>query len=284
MWQVLSVYALMSWGSIELVTFATRVAGLPLWTPAMAGGLLLIGLPITLATAVVQEGIPWLRIEDLVDPNELEGLTPDQVHVVPEAHPMYGVGLLTWRNAILGGVMAAALLATSVVSYLAMWALGIGPVGSLLAQGVINTDDPVLVAEFDNRTDNVLLGTVVTRAVTLDLSRSTVIRPLAADAVGAALDRWGLARGALNRELALDLASREGVKAVVAGDLSSVSRGYRVTAGIVLADGTAVARFEQTIGGEDELQAAIDVLTARLRERFGESLRSIRAERAAVLE
>ena len=43
-----------------------------------------------------------------IDPNELPGLTPEQVLVIPEAHPLYGSRLFTWRNAVLGAVTSTA--------------------------------------------------------------------------------------------------------------------------------------------------------------------------------
>ena len=124
-WQVLGVYLAMGWVGLQGVELLTDRIGLPGWTPTMAIILMALLLPVTIATAAVQGGLPWLRIEDVVDPNELVGLTPEDVHVVPEAHPLYGQGLFTWRNAVLSGVMSLALLVTSVVAYLTMWALGI---------------------------------------------------------------------------------------------------------------------------------------------------------------
>ena len=101
---------------------------------------------------------------------------PEEVHVIPQAHPMHGVGLFTWRNAILGGVMAAALLTTSVAAYLAMWALGIGPVGSLIAQGVIDPNDPVILADFDSGNGSVGIAdaapALATATTTMTATRS----------------------------------------------------------------------------------------------------------------
>jgi hypothetical protein len=264
-----------------MVAVVVDLAGLPDWTVRMATVLLLIGLPIILATAVVQEGIPWLRIVDEVDPNELKGLTPADVHVVPELHPMYGVGLFTWRNAVLGGVMSAALLVTSVAAYLAMWALGIGPVGSLIAQGVFEERDAIILVDFENRTDNATLGTTVTDAFELDLSRSSVITLIDSVLVRDALSKMGrLPETAMTRTVALDLAGREGIKAVVEGDVARRGRGYQVSVGIVLPNGTSVARFQQIASDDEDLIAVVASLSLKIREKFGESLRSIRSERA----
>jgi hypothetical protein len=45
------------WPALEAVGGIAKAAGLPDWLPSLALALLVIGLPIVLATAVVQEGI-----------------------------------------------------------------------------------------------------------------------------------------------------------------------------------------------------------------------------------
>lgn len=278
-WQVLVVYALVCSVAYAMVVVATDRLGLPLWTPSMAVVLLLIGLPIVIATGVVQGGLPGLRMLDVMDPNELEGRTPDEVLVVPNRHPLDGARLLTWRNAILGGVMAGALLVTSVTAYLAMWTLGIGPVGSLLAQGIISEQDAIVVADFEDDQDRAF-GAAVHRAVRADLARSSVVTVLDGTAVDDALRRMGRAPGGpLPSEVARDLAQREGATLVVDGGVTREPGGYHVYARIVLPDGTQLARFQQPIANDVEWQPAVLLLCERLRERFGESLRVVRAGR-----
>lgn len=259
-WQVLAGFLFLSAVVIQGVSLLTRQVGLPLWTPTMTVILLAIGLPIVVATAVVQGGLPWLRIQDYVDPNELEGRTPAQVHVVPEAHPLHGVAILTWRNAILGGVMAGALLVTSVAAYLAMWALGIGPVGSLIAQGALAEQDTIVVVDFDNRTDQPMLGADIRTMLTAALARSTVINVVTEGGV-----------------------TRPGIRALVTGDVEPIRSGYRITARIVRPDGSTLATLEETVAPDGGLELAIELLSARLRQRFGESLRVLQAEREGAL-
>ncbi len=260
-WQVLAGFLFLSAVVIEGVSLVTRLVGLPLWTPTMTVILLAIGLPIVVATAVVQGGLPWLRIEDVVDPNELQGRTPAEVHVVPEAHPLYGVTILTWRNAILGGVMAGALLVTSVAAYLAMWALGIGPVGSLIAQGAIAEQDTIVVVEFDNRTEQPALAAEIRRTLTTALARSTIVNVVTEGGV-----------------------TRPGIRALVTGDVAPIRSGYRITARIVRPNGATLATLEEAVDVDSGLEPAIELLSVRLRQRFGESLRVIQAERERVLD
>jgi hypothetical protein len=277
-WQVLGVYLLLAWLVHAGVGLATRLVGLPLWTPDLAFALLAIGLPVVIATAIVQGGIPWLRIVDVADPNEQEGRTPDEVHVVPTAHAPFGTRLLTWRNAILGAVMAAVLLVASVVAYSTMWALGIGPVGSLLAQGVISEGDVVLVADFESRVEDASFAAMVAGALREGLSRSPVVTVLDAEEVSDVLSRGAYGRDTpLDSRLALDLAMLAGFKVIVDGGVTRGSGAYRVHARIVSADGTPLARFAEVISDDEGHEEKVAILVTKIRERFGESLRSIRA-------
>lgn len=282
-WQVLAGYLLLWFVGFEMVEWLTVLVGLPLWTPGMAFVLLGIGLPIVVATAVVQEGLPGLRIVDEVDPNELEGLTPEQVHVVPEDHPLHGARLLTWRNAVLGGVMAGALLVTSVVAYLAMWAFGIGPVGSLTAQGVLSAGDTVVVADFTNLTDDPTLGARARDILETELARSSLVAVLRRGSSGEGATPAG--EGATPSDPsdapdAMEVARREGVKLVVGGVIRRASDGgYEIEARLLLPDGTVVAGFDRAAEAPDGLVEAISLLSRELRQRFGESLRRIYEDR-----
>lgn len=270
-WQVLALYLLLWFGAFEVVDLLTAALGLPLWTPAMAFVLLSIGLPIVLATAVVQGGLPGLRMVDLVDPNELEGRSPEEVHVIPEAHPLHGLGFFTWRNAVLGGVMAGALLVTSVVAYLAMWAFGIGPVGSLAAQGILEAGDTVLVARVS--ADDPSLEARVRALLEEELGRSSFVH----------VPRWraGGSPGRLPGEAAntppdaMAFARLVGAKVVIDTEVGPVDGGYRVVARILLPDGTTLAGFGRTAESGADLPEEVARLAQRLRERFGESLREI---------
>ena len=57
LWQVLSVYLAGSWVAVQVVDTLVDNAGLPEWMPGMAIALLVIGFPIVMATAFIQEGV-----------------------------------------------------------------------------------------------------------------------------------------------------------------------------------------------------------------------------------
>jgi TolB-like protein/Tfp pilus assembly protein PilF len=94
-WQVLGVYALGSWIAIQVVDVAGNSFDLPAWFPRFTLALLVIGLPVVLVTAWVQKRLARLEAVD--------GFRADR-------SPMAGTGrLFTWRNAIVGGLVAFAL-------------------------------------------------------------------------------------------------------------------------------------------------------------------------------
>ncbi|MDX1673536.1 MAG: hypothetical protein R3314_01945 [Longimicrobiales bacterium] len=96
-WQVLSIYLVSGWIVYQIVLDLVEGLGLPDWFPPFAVVLLLLGLPMVLATAVVQE-----RPGEPLD-HTAEG-APDPVEDAGA-----GERLLTWRNTILGGMAALAL-------------------------------------------------------------------------------------------------------------------------------------------------------------------------------
>jgi TolB-like protein/Tfp pilus assembly protein PilF len=103
LWQVLGIYALGAWVALQVVDVLAQNFGLPEWFPAFALGLIVIGLPIVLATAFVQVGVHGS--EPSGEP--VAGANTPPV-AVPSAESS-GRSFLTWKNAILGGVGAFAL-------------------------------------------------------------------------------------------------------------------------------------------------------------------------------
>jgi TolB-like protein/Tfp pilus assembly protein PilF len=104
-WQVLGVYLVGSWIALQVVDVLANNFGLPEWFPAFALALLVIGLPIVLATAMAQGGLPS-RSDPATEPD-------GQGDAGAEGPPASGTAtatFLTWRNALAGGVAAFALL------------------------------------------------------------------------------------------------------------------------------------------------------------------------------
>ncbi|MGD8868439.1 MAG: tetratricopeptide repeat protein [Gemmatimonadales bacterium] len=105
LWQVLGIYVVGGWIAIQVVQTLTESLQLPDWFPAFAVVLLIIGFPIVMATAFIQEGISMPRGREAAMPQESE--SGPTVEIAPPK-PGGVAGMLTWRNAIGGGVVAFA--------------------------------------------------------------------------------------------------------------------------------------------------------------------------------
>jgi eukaryotic-like serine/threonine-protein kinase len=284
LWQVLTIYLIGAWVALQVVGAVTDSAGLPDWVPGLALVLLVIGLPIVLATAFVQEGMPGAAAAP-PSPHQPQSTPPPESPAagsvpldLPAVAPAMGHRLFTWRNAILGGVVAFALLGVVAAGYMGMRTLGLGSPGTLLAQGVLEQGAPVVLADFDGGGDPEL-GAVVTRALRIDLMQSPAIRVLERADLGPALGRMQLdARTSVTAAVATELAEREGYAAVIVGDVAPAGSGYVLTASILAGAGfRSVAGFRETARSDDDLVDAIERLSHSMRNKVGESLRTVRS-------
>jgi Tfp pilus assembly protein PilF len=266
LWQVIGIYLVASWLVFQIAQTLTEGLGLPDWVPPFALILLLIGLPIVVATAFVQEGGPATG-------PKAEG--PADLAPTVEGSAG-GDRLFTWRNAILGGVLGFALLGVLTAGYMTTRSLGIGPAATLVARGVIDEREPILLAEFES-TDS-LLARAATEAFRVDLSQSPVVSLVEPGFVAGALERMNRPPSTgLDVDLATEVAVREGIQAIIAGEIVRAGGGYVLSARVISpTDGASLLSHRETAADSTEIIPAIDDLSERLRERIGESLISIR--------
>jgi len=259
--RVATLFLLGSLVVLAVVWVLVRRLGLPDWVLLGAVVLLAIGLPIMLVTGMHERQRAVARTTGLAS-----GSTAG-----PE-------GWLTWRKALLGGGLAFCGLAVVAGAYTAMRLLGIGPVGTLVASGVLKDREPLVLADFENRTADSTLGPSLTEAFRVDLSQSPTIRLLDASSIADALRRMERTEsGTLPVPLARELAEREGIKGVVTGRIAPVGKGYVLSANLIgAADGHELTAVRESAENDGQLLDAISRLSKKLRERVGESLVSIR--------
>jgi tetratricopeptide (TPR) repeat protein len=282
--RVFVVYLGGSYAVLELTDIFIDQLGLPDWFFRGVIALVLLGLPIVVATALVQTRRRGFAAEGPSEPAE-EATTPaDERAGVDFAAPGEPVVVparpwLTWRKAIVGMVAAFALWGVVVAGYMTMRVFGIGPVGSLVAAGVIDERDRIIVAHFENNTDDPLLGEVATEAFRIDFSQSPIVTVVDAASVDQVLVRMQRDPGLpLDQDLAREVAIREGVKAVVTGEITPVANRFILAAELITAqDGQVLYAHRETASDSTQIIGAIDQLSKKLRERIGESLKTIRA-------
>ncbi len=107
LWQVLGIYLVASWVVFQVIQTLTEGLGLPDWFPAFALVLLLVGLPIVLATAFVQESVGHVEAQREAEPSSEARATGADTPTKRAASEGGGVRqLFTWRNALTGGALA----------------------------------------------------------------------------------------------------------------------------------------------------------------------------------
>lgn len=298
-WQVLIVFLGASWLVIEVVDVFVDRGLVPEWTFTASVVLLLLGLPVVLATAFVQEGPPTRDApsngagsappgRDEADSGVTEGeAAPPKGSGVPspalDAHPGPDTRrlaeLLTWNRALLGGVLAFALLGVVTTVYLTMRVLGVGAPGTLVAQGVLDEGEVIVLADFVSDVPAVP-GQLVTETLRLSLERSPTIRPMPPVELSDVLTRMERNPGQpLDADLAREVAVRGGLKAMLTGDVAQVGGRIVLTARLVdVSTGRVLAPFQETAADTARLVGAIDELGKAIRDKAGEPLASINAE------
>jgi tetratricopeptide (TPR) repeat protein len=278
--RALVVFLGASYAVLEVTDIFIDQLGLPDWFFPGVIVLLALGLPIVIATSLVQTRRREPPEGEAAGPVASHALGADSDTVLAEAPDVAPTGSwLTWRKAIVGMIAAFAVWGIVVAAYMTMRALGVGPVGSLVAAGVIDERDRIILADFENNTDDPLLGEVVTEAFRIDFSQSpivTVVDPAHVDQVLQRMQRDRSQR--LDEQLAREIAIREGVKAVVTGEISPVGSRFILAAELISAsDGQILYAHRETAADSTEIIGAIDELSNDLRARIGESLKTIRA-------
>jgi len=126
------------------------------------------------------------------------------------------------------------------------------------------------------------LAGAVTEALRFNVNRSPVARVADRALVREALVRMEHPDGApLDERTAFELAVREGIPLVLAGEVTRAGTGYVISARLLSApDGSSLASLGVTAEDEEHLIGALDTLGRRIRTQLGESARSVRESRA----
>jgi len=260
--RVMGLYGLSAVALIFACYLLMLWLGLPSW--ALSGTILLlaIGLPVALLTGRAERRRAAERMGSATAPaGRMERW-------------------LSWRRAAAGAGTVFGTFAGLVAVYMALRMLGIGPVGTLVASGVLKERDRIVLAEFANQTSDTTLGEAVTQLFRIDLAQSptvTVLEPVQVERVLARMQRDP--DTTLTTGLAMEVAEREGLKAVVSGEILPVGTGYMVSSTLAaVGTGEVLWAGRETSRDASGIIEAVDRLSAGLRAKIGESLRTIRAD------
>ncbi|MEX2153630.1 MAG: protein kinase [Gemmatimonadaceae bacterium] len=271
--------ALALWASafvvVAIVARAAIIAiGLPAWAFTGAIVVMALGLPVILFTYFVHHGAHQALTMGALTPGGSVAQRSTLTRLAVKASPW-----VNWRRTTMGGVAALGMFVLLVVGYMISRATGIGPAASLMASGVLGAREKVLIADFRGPSSDTSLGPVVTEAFRSDLAQSRnvdVVQPTVVREVLRRMQRS--ANTGVDYALAREIAAREGIKAIVDGEVLSLGGSYVLSAKLISAQsGEVLATSRATAKDASEIIGAIDRLSRSVRTKIGESLKSINA-------
>ena len=278
--KALGFWALGAITVMSLTYAATVSVGLPDWALPAAAATMLAGIVAIGVTAYVQRVSRqrYMRTPTLTPGG---GAMPmgTMATIALKASPH-----LSWRRTWLGGASAVVAFVLLLGGFMTARAKGIGSMGSLIGKGTLAENDRLILADFKSPAGDTTLGVTITEALRADLSQSKTVRVLSRANVRDVLRlmRRPVDAG-VDLGLAREVATREGIKAIVEGEVVSLGSGYVVAARLLATqDGAELGTFRETATNSDALLGAVERLSRELREKVGESFKDIRA--AAPLE
>jgi tetratricopeptide (TPR) repeat protein len=254
---------------------ATEVVGLPDWVFPGSLGVMLAGLPVIGITAYVQ-GTAYRAFATTPQRTPGGGM-PAQGTLATLA--LKASPHMSWRRTWVGGGLAVGAFAALVVGFMVTRAFGIGPAASLRGKGEFGAQETIVVADFRSPAGDSALGPTVAEALRTDLAQSSSLKVMTRASVREVLGLMQRpSESVVPFELAREIATREGAKAVLDGEIVRLGQTYVVSARLVAAlDGGELATFRETAANDDALIGALGKLSRAVREKAGESLRTIRA-------
>jgi eukaryotic-like serine/threonine-protein kinase len=185
----------------------------------------------------------------------------------------------TWRLTAIGTTAAIVVFALGVSGFMGLRAAGIGPAATLLTSGTLQENERVIIADFDIRGVDSTLGPLLTTMARAALEQSGTVFVMSETAVAGALRRMRRAPSqAVDLELAQEVAAREGLKAIIHGEIASLGGAFLVTLRLLESEsGRTLVSLNETTEEVRELVTVVDRLSRRMRSRIGEPLKQVRS-------
>ncbi len=282
LWQVLTIYLGASWAVLEVTDQIIARYLLPEWVYPAALILLLIGLPIVLGTAFVREerreaeSVPTAEVRDptLLGEISIEAAVERET---PRAKPI--VRLLTWPRAILGGLLAFAVLGVVSASIVLRGEARVtearGAAGDAFEERAW-----IVMADWAAPESDADVALAAQTALEVDLQQSQYVNLKGRNQIKPVLRRMGLSDdSAFDEDLALEVAEREGLSAVLAPAVARLGDDYVFSARVVQPGTGEELISVRAVAREDRLIEAVEKLSHQLRERLGEAGEAIRNSR-----
>jgi tRNA A-37 threonylcarbamoyl transferase component Bud32/tetratricopeptide (TPR) repeat protein len=257
---------------------ATNTIGLPDWVFPGSLGVMLAGLPAIGITWYVQRTARRLYT---ATPTFTPGGTPSMQSTMAtlaiKASPH-----VSWRRTWMGGAIAVGTFAVLVIGFMVLRALGIGPAGSLIGAGKLAAEERLIITDFKSPASDSTLGLTITEALRADLAESSALRVVPRLSINETLRLMQRpVTTVIDFEVAREIATRDGVKAVLDGNVVALGGRYVVSTRLLAAQsGEELATFRAEASSQNDLIPAVGRLAKDLRAKVGESLKLVREANA----
>ncbi|NIR46718.1 MAG: tetratricopeptide repeat protein [Gemmatimonadetes bacterium] len=252
LWQVLAIYLVGAWIGYEVIQALTEGLQLPAWFPALALVLFIIGLPVVLATAFVQEGGPGVGPADptlMPVEGEKAVATDHERHVLRRR--------LSWGNVFRAGVVVFALWGV----FAAGWhLLGSGEDGERRAE-LSATAVAVMPFTFRGDAEYAYLAEGMVDLLSKALDGAGELRAVDAHAL---LSRVSSGAGDLGPSRAREVAQHFGAGLFVLGNVIEAGGRLRIDAALYDASGEQQLAVEATAEEERGVFELVDDLARQL--------------------
>ena len=191
---------------------------------------------------------------------------------VPAVVAPAATGGIPWKFIVPAAVIVAALVAGGLY-----WRSGSTGSASSAASAPLSEKDTVVLADFDNKTGDAVFDDALKQALAVQLGQSPFINILSDRRVNGTLGLMGKPSGTrISSDIARELCTRTGSKAIVLGSISNIGNQYVVGLDAVgCSTGDLLATEQEEAAGKQEVLKALGKAATSLRTKLGESLASV---------
>jgi len=227
------------------------------------------------SSLVRHESRTSLTIEE--DDIDLNGNAPTSAALVSAPVSASFVSIRNSRSAIrIGAALAAVMITGAVLSYFFHFKPNRPP--------ALTDQDTVLLADFDNRTGDPVFDGTLKEALAIQLEQSPFLNIFSDARVRETLRYMGRAPDErVTPEVAREICERQGLKAMFTGSIVSLGSHYVVLLEALNANtGDVIARDQGEAENKEQVLGTLGRTASKLREKLGESLKSIQRSDAPL--
>jgi serine/threonine protein kinase/Flp pilus assembly protein TadD len=172
------------------------------------------------------------------------------------------------KRGVAGIAIAAVLVVGLVIAYFAFWR----------TRTVLTDKDTILLADFVNTTGDPVFDLTLKQALAVQLGQSPFLNILPESRVQESLKYAQMPQDTrITRDVAKIICVRQGVKAMLLGSISAIGSHYVVSLDAQNSQtGDTIAGEQFEVDGRDQVLKSLGPAAARLREKLGESLNTIK--------